>query len=74
MLLRMWCSCEYKLGEKYNIQAQLDGKAQKRFQTLPFPFDWCRNHCPIAVKRHHDQGNSYERKHLIGGLFTLSKV
>ena len=27
----------------------------------------------IAVKRHHDQGNSYKRKHLIGDLLTVSE-
>ena len=26
------------------------------------------------MKRHHDQGNSYEGKHLIGGLLTVSEV
>jgi hypothetical protein len=29
---------------------------------------WC-----IAVKRHHDQGNSYKRKHLTGGLLNISE-
>jgi hypothetical protein len=38
------------------------------------PESWYLSHCPIAVKRHHNQGNSYERKHLIEGLLTGSKV
>ena len=29
------------------------------------------SHCSIAVKRYHGQGNSYKRKHLIGGLLTV---
>ena len=35
-------------------------------------------HClscgPIAGKRHYDQGSSYEREHLIGGLLTVPKA
>jgi hypothetical protein len=30
-------------------------------------------HYSIAVKRHHDKGNSYKRKHLVGCLFTVSE-
>jgi hypothetical protein len=30
--------------------------------------------CPIAVTRHHDQGNSYKRKLLTEGLCTVSEV
>jgi len=29
--------------------------------------------CSIAVKRHHDQGDFYRRKHLIGGFLTVSE-
>jgi hypothetical protein len=32
---------------------------------------WCLSHCPIAVKRYHDQSKSYDRKHLVGGLHTV---
>lgn len=28
----------------------------------------CLSQCSIAVRRHSDQGNSFKRKHLIGGL------
>lgn len=28
----------------------------------------------IAVKRHQDQDNSYERKHFTGGLLTVSEL
>ena len=35
---------------------------------------FCLSHCTIAVKRHHSQGNSYERKQLIEGLLTVSEV
>jgi hypothetical protein len=34
----------------------------------------CLGHCSIAVRRHHDNSNSYERKHLIKGLRTVSEV
>jgi hypothetical protein len=30
-----------------------------------------RSHCSIAVNRHHDQGDPYKRKHLIGGLLRV---
>jgi hypothetical protein len=30
--------------------------------------------CSIVVKRHHDQGNSHERKHLIGCWLMVSEV
>jgi hypothetical protein len=30
--------------------------------------------CSIAVKRHHDHGNSYKGRHLIGGLLMVSEV
>jgi hypothetical protein len=29
--------------------------------------------CSIAGKRHHGQGNSYQRKYLIGGLLAISE-
>jgi len=29
---------------------------------------------PIAVNRHHDQGNSYKEQHLLGGWLTGSEV
>jgi hypothetical protein len=29
------------------------------------------SYCPIAVKRHNDQGSSYKRKHLTGSLLTV---
>jgi hypothetical protein len=32
------------------------------------------NHCSIPVKTDLDQGNSYERKNLIGVLLTVSEV
>jgi hypothetical protein len=32
----------------------------------------CLSHCSIAVKRHHDQGNSYKRKYLTGGWGELT--
>lgn len=35
---------------------------------------YCLKHYSVAERRHHDQGNSYKRKHLIGGLLTLSDV
>lgn len=38
------------------------------------PDTWCYGHCSIAMKRHHDQGNFYERKYLIGSSFTVSEV
>lgn len=31
----------------------------------------CLSNSSIAMKRHHDQGNSYRIKYLIGGLFTV---
>ena len=31
----------------------------------------CLSHCSIAVKRHHDHGNSYQRKHFIGACFQF---
>jgi hypothetical protein len=34
----------------------------------------CLSHCSIAVKRHLDHNNSYKRKHLTGGLLTVSEV
>ena len=34
----------------------------------------CLRHRSIAVQRHHDQGNFYKRKHLIGGLFKVSEI
>ena len=33
----------------------------------------CLGPCSIAVKRQHALGNSYERKHLIEGLLTVSE-
>lgn len=33
----------------------------------------CSSYYSIAVKRHHDQGNSYQKKYLIGGLLTVSE-
>jgi hypothetical protein len=32
------------------------------------------SHYPIDAKRHHNQGTSYKRKLLIGGLLTASGV
>ena len=32
------------------------------------------SHFSIAVKRHHDQDNSYQGEHLIGGLLTVLEV
>ena len=32
------------------------------------------SHCSIAMKRHHDQGNSYKRNHFIEGLLIDSEV
>lgn len=29
--------------------------------------------CSVAVMRYHDRGNSIKRKHLTGGLFTVSE-
>ena len=34
---------------------------------------WYLSQCSIAVRRHHDQGNSYKRNHLNGGLLTVSE-
>lgn len=34
----------------------------------------CLSHGSIVVKLHHDQGNSYKRKHLVRGLLILSEV
>jgi hypothetical protein len=34
----------------------------------------CLGYCFVAVKRHHDQGNSYKRKHLIEDLLRVSDV
>lgn len=28
----------------------------------------CLSYCSVAVKGHHDQGDSNERRHLFGGL------
>ncbi|KAL6081559.1 hypothetical protein STEG23_000580, partial [Scotinomys teguina] len=33
----------------------------------------CLGQCSVAVKKHHDQGNSYKRKHLLEGLLTVSE-
>ncbi|KAL6037402.1 hypothetical protein STEG23_003590 [Scotinomys teguina] len=33
-----------------------------------------RSQCSVAVKRHHDQGNSYERKHLIGAGLQFQRI
>lgn len=30
--------------------------------------DYCLSQCSVAVKRYHDQDNSHNKKHLIGGL------
>ena len=35
---------------------------------------WCLRHCSVAVKLQHDQGNSYERKYLVGGSLTVLEV
>jgi len=32
----------------------------------------CVGYCSVAVKRHHGQG-THKRKHLIGGLLTISE-
>lgn len=37
-----------------------------------FWFRVCLSHCSITVKRYHEQGNAYERKHLVGGLLLVS--
>lgn len=36
----------------------------------------CPGHCPIAEKRQHDQGHSYEKKnqHLIEGYLAVSEI
>lgn len=34
----------------------------------------CFSHCSVAVKRQHDQGNSYKRNHLTGTFFTFRGV
>lgn len=34
----------------------------------------CPSHGSIVVKRHHDLGHSYERKHLTGGSLTVLAV
>jgi hypothetical protein len=31
-------------------------------------------HCPVAVKRHQDQSNSYKRNHFVGGLLMVSEL
>jgi hypothetical protein len=36
-------------------------------------FPWYLTQCSIAVKIHHDQGNSYNRKHLLGVLPIVSE-
>ena len=33
----------------------------------------CPSYCPVAVKRHRDHDNSYNRKHLIGAGLQLPK-
>jgi len=33
----------------------------------------CLRHCSNAVRRHHSQSSSYERKHLSGGWLTVSE-
>jgi hypothetical protein len=43
-------------------------------ETLNPRLGICLSHSSIAVKRNQDQGNSYKRKHLTGGLFTISEV
>jgi hypothetical protein len=34
----------------------------------------CVSHCSVAVKKYNDQGNVYKRKHLTGGLLTVSET
>jgi hypothetical protein len=34
----------------------------------------CLSNCFIAVKRHHDQGNSYKREHLIGACIEFQRL
>ncbi|KAL6065673.1 hypothetical protein STEG23_028034, partial [Scotinomys teguina] len=43
------------------------------FQDFAFLSLHCWSQCSIAVKRHHDQGNSYERRHLIEDLLIVSE-
>lgn len=34
----------------------------------------CLSYCSVAMKRHCEHGNSYEKRHLIGGLLAISEV
>lgn len=38
------------------------------------PIIYCLSHCSMAVKRHHDQGNSYRIKCLISKLTWIFRV
>lgn len=39
-----------------------------------FPVESCLSHYSVAVKRHHDLGNSCERNHLIRSLLVVSEM
>lgn len=43
------------------------------FPRYSFPFMYCLSWCCVAVKRHHDHGNSYKGKHLIGACIQFQK-
>lgn len=65
------CSCSLSLSN-YNCQncqvfTSPDSFAAKDKLTTHL------SHCSIALKRHHNQGRSYERKHLTGTCLLLER-
>lgn len=40
----------------------------------PFPYCHCLSYWPVALRRHHDHGNAYKGKHLIGVWLKVSEV
>jgi hypothetical protein len=43
---------------------------ENMLQSLDSLFSEEFGHCSIVVKRHHNQGNPYKRKHLTGAFLT----
>lgn len=59
-----WCLQQCGLTSTYAVQP--------RAVTAAYVIV-CLSHCSITVQRHHDQGNYYKRKYLIGALLTVSE-
>ena len=57
----------YPNGKVWDKSTYLDKEL-----LYPCSFTECCRHCSAATKRHHDQGNSYKRKHLTG--LTVSEA